>query len=179
VSHLQARRCLVGALDGRRYVHFLNRYRDLQSEANELTGGGATIREFARRRLPAALARVRKAGRKIHSGSEPEAYHKLRIRIKKLRYGLEILEGPYGENLAGVSKALKRLQGRLGDHQDACVAQAELAQYRDTLATANRERRTFNRLIAFEAERAADLRNRFPKDWRRFDKASHALAQML
>lgn len=178
-SHQQARRCLVNALDSRRYVHFLNRYRALQAEANELIGGGPTIREFARRRLPPQLARIRKAGRKIRGGSKPEKYHRLRIRIKKLRYGLEILEGPYGDTLAGVAKALRRLQSRLGDHQDACVAQTELAQYRDTLASAARERKTFNRLIAYEAERAAALRARFPKDWRRFDKASHALAQVL
>ncbi|MGE3464252.1 MAG: CHAD domain-containing protein, partial [Pseudomonadales bacterium] len=178
-SHQQARRCLVAALDGRRYTHFLNRYRGLQGEANELIGGGPTIRDFARRELPTRLERIRRAGRKIRPGSPPEAYHRLRIRIKKLRYGLEILEGPYGETLAGVTKALRRLQGRLGDHQDACVAQTELAQYRDTLASAARERRTFDRLIAIEAERAAELRSRFPKDWRKFDKASHELARIL
>jgi len=175
----QARRCLVNALDGRRYVHFLNRYRRLQSDANGLVGTGPTIRDHARRILPARLQRIRKSGRRIHPGSKPEDYHRLRIRIKKLRYGFEILEGPYGETLARVGKALRRLQGRLGDHQDACVAQTELAQYRDALATAARERQTFDRLITIEAQRAASLRDRFPKDWKRFDRAARELAGIL
>ena len=68
---------------------------------------------------------------------------------------------------------------RLGDHQDACIAQEELARHRDTLATSGRERRTFERLIAIEAKRAARLRRRFPKDWRRFEAASARLARRL
>jgi CHAD domain-containing protein len=175
----RARRCLVSALDSRRYAHFIRRYRDLQAEAFELASGGPTIRTYARGYVPKRLKAIRKAGQRIDPASTPEAYHRLRIKLKKLRYGLEILEGPYGPELGKAMKPLRNLQSRLGDHQDACVAQGELAEYRETHPNGNRQSSTFEALIRFEAERAAAIRRRFPRDWAKFEKKSKTLAGLF
>lgn len=179
-AHRRARACLTTALDSRRCTAFLNDTRALISEAETLAERHSmTVEEFAGSYVPRRLKAIRRAGRKINDKSPDAELHRLRIRIKKLRYQLEILAGPYGEAFARASGDLKRLQSRLGDHQDACVARAELAEYRDTFATDSRERRTFDWLIKLEASRAAALRSRFGRDWKRFERGAVKLKRLL
>jgi CHAD domain-containing protein len=179
-AHRRARACLITALDSRRCAAFLADTRALIAEAEALAAThSATIEEFARGYVPRRLKTIRREGRKINDKSPDEELHRLRIRIKKLRYQLEILTGPYGEALSRASGDLKRLQSRLGDHQDACVARTELAEYRDTFATGSRERRTFDWLIKLETSRAAALRNRFGRDWKRFERGATKLKRLL
>ena len=176
----KARRCLHTALDSGRFRRFRLSYLSLQEQATSLDhADGPTIRTFAHGYVPRRLKAVRRDGRRINADSPPEAYHRLRIRIKKLRYGLEILEGPYGQALARATKSLRRLQSRLGDHQDACVAEETLAAYRDAHATSGREKRTFNRLIQGERDRAEKLRRRFRADWDRFETESRKLKKLF
>ncbi len=176
----KARRCLRNSLESRRYRRFLASYRDLQ-QALEAGRDESTvsIRAFAHHYVPHRLVQIRRAGRRIHDRSKPEAYHRLRIHIKKLRYGLEILDGPYGEELGKATKALRRLQNRLGDHQDASVAEAELSAYRENKARGRRERQAFESLIRLERRRAANLRGRFRKDWLRFERESLKLGKLF
>ncbi len=179
-NRLRARRCLNTALDSNRFRRFQASYLALQSQARAIDPAASpTIAEFAHGYVPKRLAGVRREGRKIHPGSEAEVYHRLRIRIKKLRYGLEILNGPYGTELARASKSLRRLQAHLGDHQDACVAEEALTHYRDTQSESGREARTFDRLITAERDRAEKLRRRFPDDWERFEKESRKLKRLF
>ena len=179
-ARLQARRCLTTALDSNRFQRFRASYLRLQEKALEIDPDTSpTIADFAHYYVPRRLVAVRRDGRRIQRGSKPEAYHRLRIRIKKLRYGLEILNGPYGAELARASKSLRRLQGRLGDHQDACVAEEELLRYRDNHATSGREKRTFDRLIGSERDRAEKLRRRFRSDWARFETESKKLKKLF
>ncbi len=176
----RARRCLTTALESNRFRRFQSSYLSLQEQAQAIDHElSPTIAEFAHLYVPKRLAAVRRDGRKIRKDSEPEAYHRLRIRIKKLRYGLEILDGPYGAELAKASKSLRRLQSRLGDHQDACVAEDELAHYRDRHAQNSREKRTFDRLITGERNRAQKLRRRFRSDWERFETESRKLKKLF
>jgi CHAD domain-containing protein len=179
-ARLRARRCLTTALDSNRFRRFLASYLALQERAQAIDETTSpTIAEFAHGYVPKRLTAVRRDGRKIQPDSAPEAYHRLRIRIKKLRYGLEILNGPYGAELARASKSLRRLQNRLGEHQDACVAEDELANYRDKHAESAREKRTFDRLISSERDRAQKLRRRFRADWARFESESRKLKKLF
>ncbi len=179
-ARFRARRCLSTALDSNRFRRFQSSYLTLQAQARALDESASpTIAEFAHGYVPKRLAVVRRDGRKIGPDSNPEAYHRLRIRIKKLRYGLEILDGPYGAELAQASKSLRRLQSRLGRHQDACVAEAELSNYRDSHTQSGREKRTFDRLIGYERDRAEKLRRRFHSDWQRFEVESKKLKKLF
>jgi CHAD domain-containing protein len=181
-DHRRAHRCLTAALDSRRYAEFLIDFTDL-IRALEQSGGSSTstttVESFARSYVPSRLRSIRKAGRKIDETSPDKDLHSLRIRIKRLRYQLEILSGPYGSSLKKASRHLRSLQGRLGDHQDACVARTELANYRDTQARGRREKKTFDRLIKLEDLRAEALRVRFHRDWRRFESESRKLQKVF
>jgi triphosphatase len=90
-------------------------------------GGGDAIesaRAFARRRMRRRYRRVVRLGRRIEELDAHER-HELRIKLKKLRYGLDFFRSLFGER--ATNKFLKRLsdlQDTLGRLNDVAVAQA-------------------------------------------------------
>lgn len=57
---------------------------------------------------------------------EVSGLHKLRIRVKRLRYTLEILEPAFPEPLETTLQSLKTLQTTLGEHHDHAMLEAHL-----------------------------------------------------
>jgi len=57
---------------------------------------------------------------------DPPALHKARVRIKKLRYAVEALEGAFAGPPEAVLKDLRTLQTTLGDHHDLAALEALL-----------------------------------------------------
>jgi CHAD domain-containing protein len=57
---------------------------------------------------------------------DPAAMHKARVRIKKLRYALEAVEGAFLASPEPVLKGLRDLQMVLGDHHDLATLEAML-----------------------------------------------------
>jgi triphosphatase len=81
-------------------------------------------RAFARRRMRRRYRRVVRLGRRIEELDAPER-HELRIKLKKLRYGLDFFRSLFGERKT--NKFLRRLsdlQDTLGRLNDVAVAQA-------------------------------------------------------
>lgn len=118
------------------------------------------------------LRSVRRRGREITASSPPGAYHRLRIKLKQLRYQLECLAAPFTKDLKSVSAKLQRLQQTLGDYQDACVAQTRLTSYRSRPELGSREKRVVRKLLQLEKSNARQQQKQFFKDWRKFDRAS-------
>ncbi len=176
-SRRRATRRLRTALDSPRYARLpqaLRQYLDAaERQKNQLEF--RTIEDTTTELLPRALDRILARGRKVGVNSEPERLHKLRIAIKRLRYQLEYLSEPYGEQIAGVSKRLRRLQNTLGNHQDAFVAQAQLAEYQAHHELGKRERRLFRTLHSIEEDKAERCHHRFFKDWHLFEEEALAL----
>ncbi len=80
---------------------------------------------FAQRTLAAQYAKVLKRGRRLKS-MNPEQKHRLRLAVKKLRYGSDFLLP-----LCGEGKAIKRFRERLIELQE------ELGSYNDMATTAS------------------------------------------
>lgn len=121
--------------------------------ALEVRSPSARSRQLARRRR-----RVRELGGAIDPASDSEQYHALRIAVKRLRYTLEVLDPDLG-----ALDELRALQALLGDHQDACVAEARLRGIARTAALENAVKDEIERIADERAEAAAALRGRFPK----------------
>lgn len=123
-----ARREMLRALDSRRYDRLVAGF-------TEFLQRGPSVRSPAARR-PALEAvpplierryrRFRKRGDGIRSSSDPAAYHRLRIRGKRLRYALEFVKPLYPAHVDDLVRALVQVQDTLGLHQDAEVAVAHL-----------------------------------------------------
>src|SRR5262249_51138843 len=79
------------------------------------------IAKFAADVLRRRIKKARKQGRRIEEMPQPER-HKLRIRIKKIRYAVEFFEGLFSKReqkeLARLSRHLKKTQDALGRLND-------------------------------------------------------------
>ncbi len=131
-------RRLVRRLDSLRYGKIVRAWRQFLEEASS---AGATeeatacpnasrpIRELASERIWKAWRRVWKKGRVIRDETPAEAFHKLRIDCKKLRYLLEFFRSLYPtKKIDGLVRALKQLQDNLGDFNDLEVQQEKLRE---------------------------------------------------
>ncbi len=72
---------------------------------------------------------VCKAGKRISRDAPPEVFHRLRVRIKRLRYGFEMLSAMGGKRARKALIRLEQMQELLGLHQDAVVTMAWLRGY--------------------------------------------------
>jgi triphosphatase len=108
---------------------------------------------------------VRKAGRRIAPDSHLPAYHRVRIRAKRLRYALEFLTDVYPKEIPPLVRRLVAVQDLLGLVQDAAVATQRLrtmvAEQGSTLPPAT----IFAMGVVSRryGEQEEKLRRRFPK----------------
>ena len=116
-----ARRQLLEALDGETYRAVLTRLRLRPRLAADVSNVPLDrISRKAFRRLVRAVERL---------GPHPDdaAVHRLRITLKRARYAAE-LSGPDGKQAARFLDHARTLQGLLGEHQDAVVAERRLRE---------------------------------------------------
>jgi CHAD domain-containing protein len=131
--------------------------------------------------LPAAdalIPLVRKPYRRLRrtvrdAGDEPTdvALHQVRIRAKRLRYACEAVAGVAGADAQRTAKNAADLQGVLGDHHDAVVAESWL---RDAARAARgrEEALVVGELIGFERRDQKALAAQWPGAWRKLKKRS-------
>ena len=78
----------------------------------------------------APIARsVRKAGKRIDRDAPTELFHRLRVRVKRLRYALEMLAEMGGKRSHKALMRLEQMQELLGMHQDVVSTMAWLRAY--------------------------------------------------
>jgi triphosphatase len=120
---LADRRCATFVLSLGAWIEARGWRSDISSEnLSELTEPAIA---FAQRTLAAQYARVIKRGRHLKA-MNPEEKHRLRLAVKKLRYGTDFLLP-----LCGEGKAVKRFRERLIELQE------ELGSYNDMATTAS------------------------------------------
>jgi CHAD domain-containing protein len=125
--------------------------------------------------LDKSVKRVRKVRREMGRKTNAGDLHKLRIRTKRLRYEVEFFT-PIYPTLRGLAKSAKSLQDVLGAHQDAHTASARLRAYARLLrdrepAAARATPAALDDLLKSQRRKAAEARNAFAEEWRRFEHA--------
>jgi CHAD domain-containing protein len=116
------------------------------------------------------LTAARRAGRDLDPDTPPVAFHRLRVRVKRLRYGCETLDSLAPKAIRPLVARLVRLQDALGEHQDAMTHAAWL---RATAASAQLRPATLlamGALVDRLERRAAKRRARMGGLWERFDR---------
>lgn len=156
----------------RRFAGFL----DGQPSASALRRWGSfRICDGADLYLDKTLRRILKRGRHISKSSPAAALHALRISSKRYRYLLEFFLPLYERKLGKAFKATRRIQNFLGDHQDSCVAEERLRKHAAAVVGAD-ELIALGQLVHLQTCRAAQIRKRFRKQWRRFKAAQPSFA---
>jgi triphosphatase len=120
----EARRTLAEALDSRRRDRLVAGFSAMlrHGPLRRSRASRTPVLLVAPGLLGRAYERVRQGGKRLGAGSTPEAYHRLRIRTKRLRYALEFLSPVYGRPARSLVRNLVAVQDILGEHQDSQVA---------------------------------------------------------
>jgi CHAD domain-containing protein len=122
----RARTRMVRALDSEPTRRWLETLSLAGGERGELPGAERALvvmPERVRRRY----RKLRKSVAKLRAKSSMEDYHTVRRRAKQLRYATECGASMFGKPADELLRVLRRLQDRLGAHQDAYMAQNRLA----------------------------------------------------
>ena len=120
-------------------------------------------------RVRRRFRKLRKSVRKLRPRSSMEDYHLVRRRAKQLRYATECGADLFGRPADEMLKALRRLQDKLGAHQDACMAQGRLAAIAAEPASGLPPPALFlmGRLAEHYARVAGDTRRTLTRSWRK------------
>jgi len=164
-----ARSALLAAMSSPRYVNLLDR---LVAAAQAPVLHPDTAGEPAREVLPPPVSRswrkLRKAVKGLAANPPDEELHAVRILAKRARYAAEAVVPAAGKQAKGFAAAVAGVQGVLGDHQDAIVAEEWL---RKAVAEADvGQALALGELIAAERADAARHRNSWPAAWKKANR---------
>ncbi|MCZ6856033.1 MAG: CHAD domain-containing protein, partial [Gammaproteobacteria bacterium] len=176
----KAHRQLIEYLESSNYTKLLADYKALLDQNRHPSGRHPmlSVRDAGRAFVKPQLKKVLQDGAAITADSPPEALHRLRIEIKRLRYQTEHLGVP-GRSLKRAGASLIKLQETLGNHQDACLAQDRLDRYRRSCNLRGADAKVFKKLVRMESDMAERGRRRFGKDWQAFVANSKRLKKAL
>ena len=168
---------LVAALDSERCRGLVQR---LSATAPEPAADSVTLGAVTARLVRPQLRAMLRAGAGLDEASPPETLHRLRVRVKKLRYALEPLRAVGGKPARRMLRRLERVQERVGMYHDAVAATAWLRGWAAESHDASALMAT-GALIHSLERRIRRLRARSLKAWRRaeMDELARALLQEL
>jgi CHAD domain-containing protein len=159
----EARTALLQAMETGRYFALL----DALEGAAAAPGTGETIAldEIA----AGAFAQLRKDAWALAKRPADDELHRIRIQAKRARYAAELAEPVLKKPGTRLIARAKRLQDVIGDHQDACVAEARLRSLaaRGGGATGL----VAGRLVERQRQRKRAARRAYPDAWRRLEQA--------
>lgn len=164
----RARARMLRALDSEPTRRWLETLTFAVAERGTADGGDRAMQvmpERVRRRF----RKLRKSVGELRAKSSMEDYHQVRRRAKQLRYATECGAVMFGKPADEMLKALRRLQDRLGAHQDAYMAQKRLAALAADPASGLPPATLFlmGRLAEQNAQVTAHARETVTRSWRK------------
>jgi CHAD domain-containing protein len=160
-DHEAARSAAVAALSDERYFALLDRLETVEPVVDP--DADETLAEL----WWAQFKRTRKAFRDLGAKSSDEELHAARILVKRARYSAELAGPELGKRGEKFVNAAKKLQDVLGEHQDAAVAEARIADWTRDAPDATEAAEL---LLERERGRREKAREDWPDAWKRLEK---------
>lgn len=162
-------------LESSRYRRLLMRLSSLAPAARSFEVPIAAVAPDLARPL---LSSVKRRGRKLGSKSPAARLHRFRVRVKRLRYALEIMRGLGGKSLKRLLLRLERMQESLGQHHDCMTAVAWLRAYAGSALLPPQSLLAIGALIQETARGGQRLEHRCVRMWNRLDRSGLARAAL-
>jgi CHAD domain-containing protein len=174
---------MIAALDeGRKSEHTRfhemlasKRYRNLLAKlahpAIKKVGADRRLGIVAAQLVRPASRGAARLGEKLGHDAPHPVFHKLRVRIKRLRYELEMIASLGAKRHRKTLNRLEELQELLGLYHDTTVATAWLMSYAETSAAPPRTMLAAGALIQSLSSREKKLRRQCMRAWRRFERS--------
>jgi CHAD domain-containing protein len=157
----RAQKRLVRALDSPRYLALLDEL-ERAADAPRVKTVDVNLGKLARKDFRNLRRAVRALGKKPSN----EQLHAVRKRGKRARYSAELADGKGMNRFVGAAKSF---QDAVGEHQDAVVAEAQLAAVVPRLK-APESVFAAGRLLERKALRRRAARKSLPKAWRKLER---------
>ncbi len=157
---------------------FRNLTAKMSQPAIKKIGGDRTLGAAAAQLVRLIARSAMRFGSELDNQAPAAKFHKLRVRIKRLRYALEMLKTLGGKRHRRALARLEELQEALGMYHDVTVASAWLHEYAETSTAPPKTILAAGGLIQLLARREAKLRRRCVRAWRRFER-SEAMREAL
>ncbi|MHB8382462.1 MAG: CHAD domain-containing protein [Candidatus Binataceae bacterium] len=158
---------LSEALESPRYIATLARLRKprIRIAASTIALGPSAAEILAR-----MMRATSRAGAPLMESSMPEAVHRLRVRIKRTRYTLEMLAALGGKRHRKALARLEDLQDLLGSFNDTIVAIAWLIAYASAEGAPAKAVLAAGAMAESLRRRERKLARQCDKAWRKFDR---------
>jgi CHAD domain-containing protein len=88
-----------------------------------------TLAHMASAMLRPIVSGALRVGGRLTGASPAPAFHRLRVRLKRVRYAFEMLEALAGKQTSKALKRLKRMQEILGEQQDLVTTATWMKQF--------------------------------------------------
>ncbi|MFJ8992911.1 CHAD domain-containing protein [Streptomyces sp. NPDC102279] len=168
--HGGSRRRLLAVLDGKRYLALLAALDTLVTDP-PLLGAAAgdpekVIAKAVRRDFAKVSGLVGQALDGQPGTDRDLAMHEARKKAKRARYSAEAAVPALDAPAARLAKAMKSLQGLLGDHQDSVMTREALRELAALAHAAGESSFTYGVLYGREEQRAAAVEAALPEAWR-------------
>ncbi len=120
-------------------------------------------------RVRQRFRKLRKTVRKLPANASMDEFHNVRRRAKQLRYAIESGGRMFGKPADELLKALRRMQERLGAHQDAYMAKRRLATLAEDSASGLPPATLFlmGRIAERQSEVISQASRTLSRSWRR------------
>jgi triphosphatase len=146
--------------------------RRLARPAVRKTGAEAEIAPMAARLVRPMVQSVHRAGARLREDSPPEVVHRLRIRIKRLRYAFELLGTLGGKSHKKALRRLEELQDLLGAFNDVVVAIDWLIAYGQSSGVSAQTALAAGAMAQSLIARKRKLARRSVRTWRKFERSA-------
>jgi len=168
VRRADEHRKLCALLRSRRYRNLIAK---LHAPALKKTAAVVKLGDAAASAVRPIARSAMRMGAKVAPDASSTVFHKLRVRVKRLRYALEMLSALGGKRHRKVLSRLEDLQEALGLCNDADVAIGWLRSYAETSGAPPRTILAAGALTQAIAVREQKFRRRSIKGWRRLDRS--------
>ena len=163
-----ARAELLEAMDSPRYVELLDRLVAEAQAPRLLPDADVPAAEAAPDLVRRPWGHLEKAVAALEVDPPNEALHEVRIRAKRCRYAAEAVVPVIGKPARTFAAAVEEIQGVLGEHQDAVVAEAWLREAATRAGAA--QALVAGELITVEREEALLQRDAWQAAWKQASK---------
>jgi CHAD domain-containing protein len=160
-----ARTKLLEAMDRPRYAALLRRLVEAAAAPAFVSNEGSPARHILPSLVRRPWRRLQKAVEALPSDPVDTALHEVRILAKHTRYASEAAAPVMGKKALGLARAVAGLQGVLGGHQDAVMAEEWLRGHLDGATAA--EAMVLGQLVGIQRAEAAACRAAWPEAWKK------------
>lgn len=171
-EYKKAHRQVLGALDGPRYLHLVERLESFLTDPALTKTGKKAARAVIPKLVKRDIKRLRRAvgeAKKYPAGTgDHPALHEARKDGKRLRYAAEVAATINSNTASQLVDAAHKVQKVLGDHQDSLVTRSVLRRLGAESFLRGENGFSYGRLHAFEEAAALEAERQFHTEWKLF-----------